>query len=197
MALTINQKQAERQNFFINGLHLPTRTIVVGTNSFKDDSEITELDFVDFAKSLHILEDAGEDLIKILLYTSGGDTYLGLAMYDAIKACKSPVEIRAIGQCMSAGTVVLQAGDYRYAYPSTTFMIHDGTIGLDEVSMADAEIEVRETRRLADRLVDIYQDRMRMTREKIREMLGQDTYMDVYTAKRTGLIDDFKERFDS
>jgi ATP-dependent Clp protease protease subunit len=169
----------------------------------KDEkSEISELDFIDFVKSLHILEeerdsDENGNLIKILLYTSGGCSYLAFAFYDAISACRSPVEIRAIGQCMSAGTLILQAADYRYAYPNTTFMVHKGSVDFEEMSISDAEIEAAETRRMVLRQLDIYEAALKMSRKTIEEMLARDTFMDAQHAKRIGLIDGIKERFDN
>jgi len=201
MALSENQRRAHREDFFKNGLYLPTRTIVFGTNSFKEDSEITDADLVDFIKSLHILEelrseDDEEDLIKIVLSSTGGDLYLGFAVYDAIKACKSPVEIRAIGNCMSAATLVLQAGDYRYCYPNTTFMIHKGTMHLEEVSVSEAVIESRETERMVQRMIDTYAQTMTVSRDTIEQMMEKDTFMDAAKAKKVGLIDGWKESFD-
>jgi ATP-dependent Clp protease protease subunit len=159
------------------------------------------MDLTDFIKSLHILEetrmggDEEQNLIKIILSTIGGDTYLGFALYDAIKACKSPVEIRAIGQCMSAGSLVLQAGDYRYSYPNTTFMIHKGTLNLEEASVSDALIESQEIERVVQRMLDIYEETMTISRAAIEKMLDRDSFMDAPHAKRVGLIDGIKASF--
>jgi ATP-dependent Clp endopeptidase proteolytic subunit ClpP len=203
MAITEPQKANFRRSFFQDGLFLPTRTIVIGTNSFKDDSEITEMDFIDFVKCLHILEyerdpkaDEDTNLIKIILNSIGGSVYVGLGMYDAIKGCKSPVEIRTIGQCMSAGTLILQAGDYRYAHPNTSFMIHKGTVDLGETSISDAQIENAEIERLVNVMTDIYTETMSVSRTKIESMLDRNTFMDAPTARRLGLIDGIKRRFE-
>jgi ATP-dependent Clp endopeptidase proteolytic subunit ClpP len=210
--LTIPQQQAFYQNFYTNGTYVPKRTIVLGTDSFKEDAtELSVTDFTDLVKSLVILEetrvkpardpetgefDEAENLIKITLYTTGGSVYLALGIYDAIKACRSPVEIRAIGECMSAGTIILQAADYRYAYPNTTFMIHKGDVDMGRVSVNDAEIETQEIKRITRKMIDIYVSCMSLGREAIEDLLNKDTFMDANAAKRIGLIDDVKERFD-
>lgn len=202
MPLTEPQRAIAREEFFKNGLHLPTRTIVFGTNSFKEDSEVTDADFLDFFKALHILEstrveDGNEDanLIKIILLTNGGDIYTGFSMYDAIKSCKSPVEIRVIGKCFSSATFVLQAADYRYAYPTTTFMVHGVNIDLPDMNKNDAVAWSAESERLAKTMVDIYASRLKISRAKISKMMDHDTIFNAEEAKKIGLIDDIKESF--
>jgi ATP-dependent protease ClpP protease subunit len=116
-------------------------------------------------------------------------------MYDLIKSCKSPVEIRAIGECMSAGTLILQAADYRYAYPHTIFMIHKGSVDLGEINVDDVDIETNEIKRVTKRMIDIYSQCMGSNREEIEDMLKRDTFFDAQGAKRVGLIDNVKERF--
>jgi ATP-dependent Clp protease protease subunit len=66
--------------------------------------------------------------IFIFLSTPGGDVDAALALYDTIKGLvNSGVEIYtvAVGECFSAGTIVLQAGLKRFITPNTYLMIHE------------------------------------------------------------------------
>jgi ATP-dependent Clp protease protease subunit len=66
--------------------------------------------------------------IFVFLSTPGGDVDAALALYDTIKGLvNSGVEIYtvAVGECFSAGTIVLQAGLKRFITPNTYLMIHE------------------------------------------------------------------------
>lgn len=194
---TFNQLAQQRHSFYQNGVYYHKRHIFFGTNPLRDDSEISFIDLVDLYKSLYILDveeatgDPEKDLIVIHLCTFGGDVYQALGIYDIISACKSPIEIRAVGACMSAGTAILQAGDYRYAYPNTTFMIHRGNVELEgRINISDLDNETKEFARLDAIYNNIYLSKMTIGQKKLDEYMKKDSFMDVKEAKKIGLIDD-------
>jgi ATP-dependent Clp protease protease subunit len=70
----------------------------------------------------------GTQPIFVFLSTPGGDVDAALALYDTIKGLvESGVGVNtvAVGECFSAGTVVLQAGLKRLITPNTYLMIHE------------------------------------------------------------------------
>jgi ATP-dependent Clp protease protease subunit len=70
----------------------------------------------------------GSQPIFVFLSTPGGDVDAALALYDTIKGLvESGVGVNtvAVGECFSAGTVVLQAGLKRFITPNTYLMIHE------------------------------------------------------------------------
>lgn len=194
---TFNQLVSQRHSFYQNGVYFHKRNIFIGTNPMKETNEISFVDLADLYKSLYILDveeatgNEEEDLIIIHLCTFGGDVYEALGIYDLIKSCKSPIEIRAIGACMSAGTAILQAGDYRYAYPNTTFMLHRGSVEFDgKISMNDLDNEKKECDRLDKVYNKIYLDKMNINLKELNELMKTDSFMDAHAAKKIGLIDD-------
>ena len=64
--------------------------------------------------------------ITVLMNNVGGDWFHGMAIYDAIRACFSPVDVEIYGQAMSMGAIILQAGRKRLMHPNSALMIHDG-----------------------------------------------------------------------
>ena len=80
-----------------------------------------------FLKNLAILESISKDPITVIHNTEGGDTFQGIAIYDAIKASKCHITIKVMGTCMSMGTIILQAADERVLAPNAAVMFHDGT----------------------------------------------------------------------
>lgn len=72
--------------------------------------------------------DAGETHIRLLLQTCGGDLNAAFAGYDYMRLLQREreltIETVGMGYCLSAGVVLLQAGNKRYATPHTIFMLH-------------------------------------------------------------------------
>ena len=66
--------------------------------------------------------------IYLILSTPGGDVDAAFAIYDTIKGlnlCGHEVYTVALGECFSAGTIVLQAGLKRLITTNTYLMIHE------------------------------------------------------------------------
>lgn len=72
--------------------------------------------------------DDGETHVRILLQTCGGDLNAAFAGYDSMRLLQRErdisIEMVGVGYCLSAGVVLLQAGEKRYATPHTIFMLH-------------------------------------------------------------------------
>lgn len=69
--------------------------------------------------------------ILIHMKTCGGLWEEGMAIYDAIKSCPSPVIILNYTHARSMSSIILQAADKRVMMPNSHFMFHDGTYGID------------------------------------------------------------------
>lgn len=125
------------QDFMDYGVHLPTRTIYIGSESDNEGEETgTDYKMAEKAiKGLHLLEWAGgqdgEKPITAILNNLGGDYNHGMSIYNRIKACKNHVTIIAAGYATSMGAIILQAGDERLAYEDALIMIHPGNVGFE------------------------------------------------------------------
>ena len=87
-------------NYFEYVIHIPTRTIYVGSTSSDNDDTGTDFRMAEYAiKALHLL-DQTTGQINVVLNNLGGDCYHGLAIYDAIKACQNEVSILGTGSIM-------------------------------------------------------------------------------------------------
>lgn len=186
-------------DFFEFGLHFPTKTLFIGSDLNYDfeESGVTA-DTATFAlKGLWLLDRIKPDEpLKIILDSPGGDAYQGFAIYDAIKNCKSYVEIYVYGQACSAASYILQAGDSRIVSPLSRIMIHKGTFAIDAHSdIAKAWMEDEAV--LVDQMVEIYYRRIRekyprsklYTKEKIKELLTIDKIYSAQEAVELGLAD--------
>ena len=69
--------------------------------------------------------------IKIYIDSWGGSVIDGFEIIDAIRASKTPVHTIVTGAAYSCGLLVALSGAKRYAYPHSSFLFHEGSIGSD------------------------------------------------------------------
>lgn len=68
--------------------------------------------------------------IKIFIDSYGGVVSSGMSIIDAILLSKTPVYTIVTGVAYSMAGMILIAGHKRFAYPSSSFLLHDGSISI-------------------------------------------------------------------
>lgn len=123
-------------SYFENGIDVRNRRIFL-------HGDIDEENIGRLIKGLYILESNDENKsIEIVISSCGGDEYEMLAAYDVIKNCKCHVTTIAVGKLMSAAPLIFAAGDERFAYPNTIFMIHESSYSV-EAKHTDIKVEAK------------------------------------------------------
>lgn len=120
----------------------------------QDDSGIDFRVSNKFVKNISILDEKDKS-IEIVLNTIGGNFSQGMMIYDAISTAKSHISIVCHGEVCSAGTVILQAADYRYSMPNCTFMLHFGGLSIEDSHLA-AQSFMEYDKLCAEKMIDIY-----------------------------------------
>jgi len=185
--------------FYDYDIHVETRTIYMGSVSVDfDDESGTDANMAErVIKGLHLLDlsaPTGDKPITIIMNNLGGDWYHGMAIYDAIKACKNHVTIVVYGYAMSMGSIILQAADKRTMMPNSRLMIHYGTNGYyghTKTFIKWAE----ETKKIDIEMENIYMEKIKeknptFTLHKLKEMCKFDTFLNSKEALGVGLIDE-------
>ena len=178
--------RSDIERFFDHCVYIPTRTI------FLNDE--VDQDLVDVAiKGLHILDSQSTAPITVILNTVGGDEYHGMAIYDAIRSCRSLVTIKGMGHVMSMGSMIIQAADVRVMSPNSKFMFHYGDWGIDNHPKI-AKQWMKEEEKFSAMMEDLYLAKIRevhprFTRNKLQKMLDFDTILNAQEALELGLID--------
>jgi ATP-dependent Clp protease protease subunit len=127
--------------------------------------------------------------IQVLLSTYGGNVYDGLALYDAIKASKTKVDVIIGGKSMSMGTIIMLGSETRKAYRNTTFMVHEMSTGfLGKIK--DMEDDLDESKRLQKVLWDIITSETKITQKQLNELYEKkkDWFITAEEALELGLI---------
>lgn len=123
------------------------------------------------------------DEITYTLRTEGGNFYDGLAIYDLIRFSGVKSKIVVIGPCMSAGAIILQAGNERVAMPNAQIMVHYGEDSNASASTAQHNADML---KLMQKIIG---ERVTVTKRTLNTWFSKDTYFNATQAKKAGLID--------
>lgn len=69
--------------------------------------------------------------IKIYINSYGGNPETTFGIADIINCSSTPIYTYAYGSCQSAATILFLAGDERYSYQNTNFMMHKPFLNFD------------------------------------------------------------------
>lgn len=138
--------------------------------------------------------DPGENL-KIVFNSPGGSVVDGLALYDFIQELKDAghnVETVALGWAASMGGILLQAGHTRVMGRNAYMLIHEvSSINIGKTS--EMEDELKFTKRLQDRLLDILAERSTLSKNQIRQRWKRkDWWLDASEALDYGFVDEIR-----
>jgi ATP-dependent Clp protease, protease subunit len=177
-------------------LHAPSRTIYMGSEHYSDDGNEGGTDGLmaeSFLKNIMILETVSKDPITIIMNNIGGDPNHGLAIYDAIKACKTVVTIKVFGNASSMGSIILQAAKKRIMSPNSVQLIHYGDLSLNNHAKV-AYKYADENKRLDKWMEKMYLSKIQAkhpnyTMAELQKLLAHDTFLTAQESVRLGLAD--------
>lgn len=132
--------------------------------------------------------------IKLYIDSHGGDIIAGFIAIDAIKMSKTPVYTVNMGSAYSMGLCIYVAGHKRYAYPHSTFLFHEGSVGLG----ADAGKFKNFSKfyeELLNKLKQHLIDNTKITPELYKEKDRDDWWFFVDEAIEYGFCDEILEEF--
>lgn len=108
-----------------------------------------------FEKNLRYLNLLSLDPILVHMHLPGGDWQDCLGIYDNIKSSKSPVCIVAYAKVESSSSVLLQAADLRILSSNTNFLVHYGSISVDNEHKAALSM-VQWSEKESEKMIDIF-----------------------------------------
>ena len=127
--------------------------------------------------------------LTVVINSPGGDVYSGIYIFNELKNHEGNVTVRINGLAASIASIIAMAGDKVIMEQSSLMMIHQPHVG----SYGNAD-EMRETAdyldKVGEQLVDIYQSKTGLDRERIVEMLKAETWLDGTEAVELGFADE-------
>ena len=111
-----------------------------------------------FEKNLRYLDLISNDPIIIHMHLPGGDWQDCLAIYDTIKNTKSKTIIVAYAKVESSSGVLLQAANLRILMPNTNFLMHYGSITVDNEHKAALSM-IHWSERESEKMIDMFTEK--------------------------------------
>lgn len=152
-----------------------------------DDEEVS-------ANSLkNELEELGDvSKINVHINSSGGSTFQGLAIHNLLKQNKAQINVYVDGIAASSASIIAMAGDKVYMPRTSLMMIHNCWT----LAIGNAE-ELRKTADDMDKIAEAYKSaymsKVNITREKLEELLANETYLTAEECVEMGFADDILE----
>ncbi len=129
--------------------------------------------------------------ISMYINSPGGVVTSGLSIYDTMQYIKPKVSTLVIGQAASMGSLLLTGGEkgMRFALPNSEVMVHQPSGGY-QGQATDIMIHAAHTKKLKDRLNNIYVHHTGQDLATVEAALERDNFLSAQEAKDWGLIDE-------
>ncbi|MDR1029466.1 MAG: ATP-dependent Clp protease proteolytic subunit [Treponema sp.] len=169
---------------------LKTRTVLLSGEIKKDLAERT-------IRQLLLLEDMGEEPIRIFIDSPGGDADAGFAIFDMIRFIKPPVWTIGMGLVASAAAIIQLASpqNQRLGLPNSHYLIHQPLSGIRGVA-TDIEIHARELDKLREKINLLIAAETGAPFAQVEKDTDRDYWMNAEEAVRYGLISRIVSRRD-
>jgi len=131
-----------------------------------------------------------EEPITIQINTFGGCLYSCLGLLSVIEKSVTPITTVNIGSAMSAGFLILIAGNERHSYRLSTSMMH-GVYGDAWGTLPELQKGMCELTRLENMVRDFVFKRTQLTKKEIKEIMdtSDDCYYSSTESLKKGIID--------
>jgi ATP-dependent Clp protease protease subunit len=161
---------------------LKTRTILISGEIKKDLAERT-------IRQLILLEDMGDEPIRIFIDSPGGDADAGYAIFDMIRFVKPPVWTIGMGLVASAAAIIQLASpkEWRVGLPNSHYLIHQPLSGIRGVA-TDIEIHARELEKLRGKINRLIAEETGAPFNQVEKDTDRDFWMNAGEAAAYGLI---------
>jgi ATP-dependent Clp protease protease subunit len=140
-------------------------------------------------RQLILLEDQGEDPIKVFIDSPGGDADAGFAIFDMMRFVKPDVITIGMGLVASAAAIILLAApkERRIALPNSHYLIHQPLSGMRGVA-TEIEIHAKELDKLRRKINKLVSEETGQKLEKVEKDTDWDYWMNSAEALDYGLI---------
>lgn len=140
-------------------------------------------------KQLILLEEDGDDPIRVFIDSPGGDADAGYAIFDMLRFVNPPVVTIGMGLVASAAAIVLLAAprERRIGLPNSHYLIHQPLSGIRGVA-TEIEIHARELEKLRSKINQMIAEETGQTLVKVERDTDRDYWLSAEEAQEYGLV---------
>jgi ATP-dependent Clp protease protease subunit len=146
---------------------------------------------------LLVLQEMGDEPIKLFINSQGGHVEAGDTIHDMIKFIKPRVIVIGTGWVASAGITIYLAAESqdRYSLPNTRYMIHQPLGGCNG-SATDIEIDAIEILRVRERINKIISNATGQEFERVKKDTDRNYWMNSVEALEYGIVHKIISNYD-
>lgn len=133
------------------------------------------------------------DDVHITLNSYGGSVNAATQIHDEISAYPGKVHITISGTAASAAVGLVMAADELDMTAGSMMMIHD-PVAMAYGNARDMQSMIETLNTAKDSILNVYEGRIKITRDKAAELMSAETWMDSKTALEYGFIDGIAEK---
>ena len=169
---------------------LKTRSIIIS-------GEINQALAEKVMTQLLLLQEAGDEPIKLFINSQGGHVEAGDTIHDMIRFVRPRVLVIGTGWVASAGITIFLAADKedRYSLPTTRYMIHQPLGGV-QGQASDIMIEADEIVKMRGRINRMISEATGQELAKVERDTQRNFWLDATEAKEYGIVEKIIERYD-
>lgn len=154
--------------------------------------DVSEHSIASVIAQLLMLANTNSNPIHLVVSTYGGSVDEMFSLYDTIKFLPCPVHTVGLGKVMSAGVLLLAAGEKgkRLMGASGRVMMHSVSGGVSG-NVFEVQNETNEHVRLHNMMIDALAKETKMSRKKIESIMSPklDSYFTAEQALKMGIVD--------
>lgn len=126
--------------------------------------------------------------ITIIINSVGGDTFSAYSVVNALQQSKTRIRTVGIGMVASAAFYIFLAGDTRYSFADTVFLMHEG-----DLTISNSNSKTKQTMEFFDqmdtRIKEYILERTCMAEDFYDSVYDQEYWMYPQEAKELGMVD--------
>ena len=122
------------------------------------------------------LKEVGNKDVNILINSSGGSLFEGVAMHNRLKLHKGKVTVKVIGIAASSASIIAMAGHDLQIAKTASIMIHNGSV-LAYGNKEDFRAIADELEPLDNNIAELYHDITGISVEEIKAMMTNETFL--------------------
>lgn len=136
---------------------------------------------------------SGKGDITVWINSPGGDCFAAAQIYNMLRDYKGKVTVKIDGIAASAASVIAMAGDNVLVSPVSMIMIHNpATVAMGDHTEMQKAIEMLDS--VKDSIIDAYALKTGLSRNKLSQLMDNETWMDSTEAVKLGFADSVIER---